>query len=141
MASDYGVLVDWTGRIRNTICAGARATRARSTRGLWNSAGTDQWWIATLIAKHPADGLRCAWSRAEGGGLCVDGLCRGGCVCGEPGDAGAVPQGVSSQRAKDDPSDAALALDLLERHRDGLKLWHPDTPATRLLRRPLRGSA
>ena len=36
--------------------------------------------------------------------------------------------------AKDDPDDAALALDLLETHRDKLAIWHPDSEATRLLR-------
>jgi transposase len=36
--------------------------------------------------------------------------------------------------AKDDPSDAALLLDLLERHREALRMWSPDTEPTRLLR-------
>jgi len=36
--------------------------------------------------------------------------------------------------AKDDPSDAALMLELLERHPESLKLLKPDTENTRLLR-------
>ena len=36
--------------------------------------------------------------------------------------------------AKDDPSDAGLLLELLERHPEALKVWHPDTQPTRLLR-------
>lgn len=34
---------------------------------------------------------------------------------------------------KDDPSDAALALDLLRKHRDQLRPWQPDDAATRQL--------
>jgi transposase len=36
--------------------------------------------------------------------------------------------------AKDDPTDAALLLDFLLRHRDKLRGWHPDSPETRELR-------
>jgi transposase len=36
--------------------------------------------------------------------------------------------------AKDDPSDAGLLLELLERHPEALKVWRPDTEPTRLLR-------
>ena len=35
--------------------------------------------------------------------------------------------------AKDDPTDAALLLDLLRKHRDQLRPWHPDTVAARRL--------
>jgi transposase len=37
-------------------------------------------------------------------------------------------------KAKDDPFDAELALDLLTRHRDQLKSWQPDDELTRTLR-------
>lgn len=35
---------------------------------------------------------------------------------------------------KDDPRDAALALDYLLKHRDRLRLWQPESPEVRLLR-------
>ncbi len=35
--------------------------------------------------------------------------------------------------AKDDPTDAALLLDLLRKHRDQLRPWHPDTVTARQL--------
>jgi transposase len=35
--------------------------------------------------------------------------------------------------AKDDPTDAALLLDYLEKHRDRLRAWEPDDETTRLL--------
>jgi transposase len=37
----------------------------------------------------------------------------------------------SNSGAKDDPSDAALLVDYLLRHRDQLRVWRPDTAATR----------
>jgi transposase len=36
--------------------------------------------------------------------------------------------------AKDDPTDAALLLELLEKHREHLRVWVPDDPDTRCLR-------
>lgn len=50
------------------------------------------------------------------------------------------PQSFSEYRkamcvsgAKDDPTDAALLLDYLEKHRDRLRAWQPDDETTRLL--------
>ena len=52
------------------------------------------------------------------------------------------PQSLSNYRktfatsgAKDDPSDAALELDFLMKHRDQLSPWTPDDPQTRSLQR------
>jgi transposase len=41
---------------------------------------------------------------------------------------------VRPSGAKDDPDDAKLALELLQKHRDRLRLWKPDDPRTRQLR-------
>jgi hypothetical protein len=40
-------------------------------------------------------------------------------------------ESFSNSGAKDDPTDAALLVDYLLRHRDQLRVWQPDTPATR----------
>jgi transposase len=42
-------------------------------------------------------------------------------------------ESFSTSGAKDDPTDAALLVDYLLRHRDQLRVWRPDTPATREL--------
>jgi transposase len=42
-------------------------------------------------------------------------------------------ESFSNSGAKDDPTDAALLVDYLLRHRDQLRVWQPDTPATREL--------
>jgi transposase len=41
----------------------------------------------------------------------------------------------SLSRAKDDPTDAALALELLRKHRDKLRAWKPDDEQTRFMGR------
>lgn len=43
-------------------------------------------------------------------------------------------QAFSPSRAKDDPTDAEYAAELLMKHRDRLKAWHPDDDQTRTLR-------
>jgi len=42
-------------------------------------------------------------------------------------------ESFSNSGAKDDPTDAALLVDYLLRHRDQLRVWKPDSPATREL--------
>jgi transposase len=42
-------------------------------------------------------------------------------------------ESFSNSGAKDDPTDAALLVDYLLRHRDQLRVWQPDTPVTREL--------
>jgi len=50
-----------------------------------------------------------------------------------PARLAAYRESFSNSGAKDDPSDAALLLDYVLRHRDQVRVWQPDTPATREL--------
>jgi len=50
-----------------------------------------------------------------------------------PARLAAYRESFSNSGAKDDPSDAALLLDYVLRHRDQIRVWQPDTPATREL--------
>jgi transposase len=43
-------------------------------------------------------------------------------------------ESLHTSGAKDDPTDAALLLDYLARHRDQIRTWRPDAPETRELR-------
>jgi transposase len=43
-------------------------------------------------------------------------------------------EAFTPSRAKDDPTDADYAAELLMKHNDRLKAWHPDDPQTRTLR-------
>lgn len=44
-------------------------------------------------------------------------------------------EAFSLSRAKDDPTDAALGMELLRKHRDKLRAWKPDDAQTRLMGR------
>lgn len=44
-----------------------------------------------------------------------------------------IRRAFKTSRAKDDPTDAAWMVELLERHGDKLSAWQPDTPAIRQL--------
>jgi transposase len=50
-----------------------------------------------------------------------------------PARLAAYRESFSNSGAKDDPTDAALLLDYVLRHRDQVRVWQPDTPATREL--------
>jgi transposase len=50
-----------------------------------------------------------------------------------PARLAAYRQSFSNSGAKDDPTDAVLLLDYVLRHRDQVRVWQPDTPATREL--------
>lgn len=50
-----------------------------------------------------------------------------------PGMSASYRQAFFPSRAKDDPGDTDLLLDLLVRHRERLRPWQPDTQETRLL--------
>jgi transposase len=50
-----------------------------------------------------------------------------------PARLAAYRASFANSGAKDDPSDAALLLDYVLRHRDQVHVWQPDTPATREL--------
>jgi transposase len=51
-----------------------------------------------------------------------------------PAQLASYRKSLRSSGAKDDPTDAALLLDFLVRHRDQLRVWRPDAPLTRQLR-------
>ncbi len=51
-----------------------------------------------------------------------------------PAQLASYRKSLRSSGAKDDPTDAALLLDFLLRHRDQIRVWRPDAPLTRQLR-------
>lgn len=51
-----------------------------------------------------------------------------------PAQLASYRKSLRSSGAKDDPTDAALLLDFLLRHRDQIRAWQPDSPLVRQLR-------
>ena len=92
-------------------------------------------WITELSAKYP--GRRVAVCLEQSRGAVVYALMGYEAVDLYPVNPVTLADYRNAFRpsgAKDDPSDAGLLLELLERHPEALKVWCPDTEPTRLLR-------
>jgi transposase len=136
MSTEYGVLVglDWADQ-KHDVCWMEPDTGQPHTLVLEQRPERINEWICGLIATHPGERIA----------ICLE-LKRGAVVYALMGypevDLYPVnPKTLSDYRsafrpsgAKDDPTDAALLLDLLVRHRDKFTVWRPDTEETRLLR-------
>jgi len=136
MKDKYAVLVglDWADQ-KHDLCWKETDTGKISTMTLEHTPEMINEWASKLIAKYP--GQRIAVCLEQSRGPVVYALMGYASIDIYPVN----PLAMSSYRkafspsgAKDDPGDAALMLDLLERHPETLNLWRPDTEHTRLLR-------
>jgi transposase len=136
MQTAYAVLVglDWADQ-KHDLCWRETDTGQTHTRVLEQRPERINEWMAELIAKYP--GRRIAVCLEQSRGAVVYALMGYAEVELYPVNPVTLADYRNAFRpsgAKDDPSDAALLLDLLERHRDALQVWRPDTEPTRLLR-------
>jgi len=136
MDTDYAVLVglDWADR-KHDLCWRDTATGNIHTEVLEHRSEQINDWVRQRVSEHP--GRRIAVCLEQTRGSVVHAL------MGHPEvDIYSVnPVTLADYRkafhpsgVKDDPLDAALALDVLELHRDSLRVLRPDTQETRLLR-------
>jgi transposase len=136
MNSEYAVLagLDWADQ-KHDLCWRETDT-GRTHRGVIEQRPERiNEWISGWIARYP--GRRIAVCLEQSRGAVVYALMDYAEVDLYPVNPVTLAEYRKAFRpsgAKDDPTDAALALDLLERHRDILKVWRPDTEPTRLLR-------
>ncbi len=136
MNEEYAVLVglDWADQ-KHDLCWIETDTGKRHTSVLEHRPELINEWICGLIAQYP--GRRFAVCLEQSRGAVVYALMGYAEVDLYPVNPVTLADYRNAFRpsgAKDDPSDAALLLDLLERHREALKVWRPDTETTRLLR-------
>lgn len=136
MKTEYAVLVglDWADQ-KHVLCCRETATGQLETRALVQSPESINEWIADLMASHP--GGRIAVCLEQSRGPVVYALMEYAQVDVFPVNPVTVADYRKAFRpsgAKDDPTDAALMLDLLERHPEALRIWSPDDECTRLLR-------
>ncbi len=140
MNSQYSLLVglDWADR-KHDLCWRETAGGKERTAVLENRPERINEWVSEQLAKCP--GGRIAVCLEQNRGAIAHAL------MGYPEvDLYPVnPVTLSNYRAtfcpsgaKDDPSDASLLLDLLERHKESLDVWRPDTEQTRFLQRLCR---
>lgn len=136
MNEEYAVLVglDWADQ-KHDLCWRESDTGQIHTGVLEQRPEKINEWVAELVARHP--GRRIAVCLEQSRGPVVHALMGYVEVDLYPVNPVTLADYRNAFRpsgAKDDPTDAALALDLLEKHRDALKVWRPDTEPTRLLR-------
>lgn len=136
MKEPYAVLVglDWADQ-KHDLCWREVATGEVHTRQLAHNAQRIGEWVGELGSKYP--GGRIAVCLEQSRGAVVYALMGYEAVDlypVNPVTLAAYRKAFRPSGAKDDPTDAALLLELLERHREDLKRWRPDTQQTRLLR-------
>jgi transposase len=91
-------------------------------------------WVAELQARFEGGAVAVCVEQAKGG--LIHHLMLYGFITIYPINPHAFSEYRKSMRvsgAKDDPSDAALLLDYLEKHRDRLRAWEPEDEKNRLL--------
>ena len=96
-------------------------------------------WISEQMAKHPDGRIAVCLEQKNGAVVhALMGYAEVDLFPVNPVTLAKYREAFCPSGAKDDPSDAALLLDLLERHRESLDVWRPDTEETRLLQRLCR---
>ena len=136
MKEEYAILVglDWADQ-KHDLQWRETATGEVHTRVLAQSPEAIHEWIGTLQTKYPEG--RIAVCLEQSRGAVVYALMGYGDVDLYPVNPLTLAEYRKAFRpsgAKDDPVDAGLLLDLLQRHPEILRVWHPDTAPTRLLR-------
>jgi transposase len=136
MNAEYAVLVglDWADQ-KHDLCWRETATGKIHTRVLEQRPERINEWIVELIAKYPGRRIAVCLEQSRGPVVyALMGYAEVDLYPINPLSMAEYRKALRPSGAKDDPSDAALLLDLLERHRDRLQVWRPDTEPTRLLR-------
>jgi transposase len=136
MKQEYAVLVglDWADQ-KHDLCWRETDSGQVHTMVLKQSPERINEWVCELTAKYP--GRRIAVCLEQSRGAVVYALMGYAAVDLYPVNPSTLSdyrKAFSPSGAKDDPSDAGLLLELLERHPEALKVWKPDTEQTRLLR-------
>lgn len=136
MKTDYALMVglDWADQ-KHDLCWRDTASGQRHTLVLENRPERINAWVVEQIARHP--GGRIAVCLEQSRGTMIYALMEYPQIDLYPVNPLALAryrQALFPSGTKDDPQDAALMLDLLERHPETLRRWQPDTEQTRLLR-------
>jgi len=136
MSTEYAMLVglDWADQ-KHVLCWRRPETGQTGTGVLEQRPERINEWVVDLIAKYPGRRIAVCLEQSRGPVVyALMGYAEVDLYPVNPVTLARYRKAFRPSGAKDDPSDAALLLELLERHRDALKLWRPDTESTRLLR-------
>lgn len=135
MNEDYATIVglDWADQ-KHDLCWRASGESKIHHKSIEQKPEKIQEWVAQMIALFP--GQRIAICMEGNRGPIVNALMGYGMIDLFPVNPAAMNnyrKAFYPSRAKDDPKDARLMLDMLERHRESLTIWSPDTAETRRL--------
>lgn len=137
MTTDYALLVglDWADQ-KHALCWREPATGKTHASMLEHTPERINEWVLEHLAKHPGGRIAVCLEQKTGPVVhALMGYAEVDLYPVNPVTLARYREAFCPSGAKDDPSDAALLLDLLERHRETLSVWRPDTEETRLLQR------
>ena len=136
MTEQYAVLVglDWADQ-KHDLCWRETRTGKIHTMVLEQSPERINEWICELMSKYPGERIAVCLEQSRGAVVyALMGYAAVDLFPVNPVTLADYRNAFRPSGAKDDPSDAGLLLELLERHPEALKMWRPDTQHTRLLR-------
>lgn len=136
MNTDYAVRVglDWADQ-KHDLCWRDTASDQRHTLVLENRPERINAWVVEQLARHPGGRIAVCLEQSRGAVIyALMGYPQVDLFPVNPLSLAQYRKALRPSGAKDDPHDAALMLDLLERHPELLCRWRPDTEPTRLLR-------
>jgi len=134
---EYAALIglDWSDK-EHALCLYAAGTGRFEEASVENTVEALEEWLSALQARFAGEKVAICLEQTRG--MLIYKLMSYGFISLypiNPALAAKYRQAFTPSGAKDDPSDAALLLDLLLHHRDRLARWHPDDEQTRELAR------
>lgn len=137
MDTQYALVVglDWADQ-KHDLCWRETASGKLHTLVLEHRPERINEWVSEHLARHPGGRIAVCLEQKNGAVVhALMGYAEVDLYPVNPVTLAKYREAFCPSGAKDDPRDAALLLDLLERHRESLDIWRPDTEETRLLQR------
>jgi len=135
MNEEYAVVIglDWADQ-KHDLCWRDTQTGKIHTTVLEQRPERINEWVCKLMSKHPGGRMAVCLEQSRGAVVyALMGYAAVDLYPINPVTLAKYRKAFCPSGAKDDPSDAVLLLELLERHSEALKMWRPDTEETRLL--------
>jgi transposase len=126
--------IDWADK-KHDLCLLDTATSQKTCLVLPHTPQAINEYFTNLRARYPGQQIAVGLEQSRGPLLFA--LLQFDCLVIytiNPSTLAKYRQAFTPSRAKDDPSDAEYAAELLMKHSDRLKCWHPDDDQTRTLR-------
>ena len=137
MEAQYAILVglDWADQ-KHALCWRQTVSDKPHSMMLDHTPERINEWVLEQLAKHPGGRIAVCLEQKTGAVVhALMGYAEVDLYPVNPVTLAKYREAFCPSGAKDDPTDAALLLELLERHREALDVWQPDTEETRLLQR------